>query len=550
MTTSIRTRIAPLAILLVGAAVFLTSPRTAAADVDVLLVGNSYIASNDLASYMDNLLAEVPAWADPNVASHNPGGRRLVQHLDDADGTNGETQLRQWMVTGSDAWAFVLLQEQSQIPSFPTNHPEVIGSVAAAVGLDDLIEAKGAATVFFQTWGRRDGDTQNPAQNPDYTTMQDNLDAGYEAYRAATTTEERPTWVAPVGTAFRRINALDADLFASLYVGDGSHPSVAGSYLAGLVIQATWSGRDPRRVQWAPAGLDPDDGAALRDAAAAVTWLAADGPLAFPWEIDWADWSNPDDVAPGAYAVSGAGVEPMVTLAEAGPALSRLVIGANHDGLAGSGRLVLAEGAELSAPTVVLGEVEDSRGGLMLVGGALEVELVEGGEGEGWIEFSDGELRAGAIDFELEQTGGEYIPTGLEPRVGSYTQTGGGLQLTMTGTSPALAVAGDAVLGGRLTLDVDATTLAVDQGVVLVRAAAIDVAGLEVVGPEHLAWAVQDDVDGQILVASLGELPPPPEIPDPEDIIDDALASICGCGGDEAAVALLLLMPLGLRRRR
>ena len=69
----------------------------------------------------------------------------------------------------------------------------------------------------------------------------------------ATSTDERPTWVAPVGLAYSHIYqgiltegvTLDGDsLFRLLYAADGSHPLV-GTYLAACVFYSTLSGESP-----------------------------------------------------------------------------------------------------------------------------------------------------------------------------------------------------------------------------------------------------------------------------------------------------------------
>ena len=52
--------------------------------------------------------------------------------------------------------------------------------------------------------------------------------------------------------------------FYRLYSGDGSHPSLDGSYLAGCVILGAISGLDPRSLSWVPDGLDPARAEALR----------------------------------------------------------------------------------------------------------------------------------------------------------------------------------------------------------------------------------------------------------------------------------------------
>jgi hypothetical protein len=101
----------------------------------------------------------------------------------------------------------VVLQEQSQIPGFPQDQSDFRASRRAAEDLDDRIEASGAQTLLLLTWGRRAGDEANRERFPDFTTMQAALTDGYLAYRDATSTEARPTWIAPAGPAFARVYA-------------------------------------------------------------------------------------------------------------------------------------------------------------------------------------------------------------------------------------------------------------------------------------------------------------------------------------------------------
>jgi hypothetical protein len=85
--------------------------------------------------------------------------------------------------------------------------------------------------------------------------MQDNLTSGYLGYIIETTTEERPSWIAPVGVGFRHIydsilangeDPLDPDsLFYRLYTNDGSHPSLLGAYLSACVFYGSITGESP-----------------------------------------------------------------------------------------------------------------------------------------------------------------------------------------------------------------------------------------------------------------------------------------------------------------
>jgi len=256
------------------------------ADVDgasgverALLVGNSYVGANDLRSIVEGLFDA--AGGDSSVHAVAPGGYRLDQHADDADGTNGDTRLRDLLVTGEEAglgWDVVVLQQQSQIPGFPTTEPVWIDMEEGGRVLRDLAADRGATTVLFMTWGYRDGDSRNPGMYPDYATMQDRIAPGYTELASRLSTPPHRVVVAPVGEAFRAIHLSgDEAAFRELYAADGSHPSLQGSYLAACVFLATLTGTSPVGIGWAPASLSDEDRDRLQGVADTVV-LAPDAP--------------------------------------------------------------------------------------------------------------------------------------------------------------------------------------------------------------------------------------------------------------------------------
>jgi Domain of unknown function (DUF4886) len=238
----------------------------------VLFVGNSYTAANSLSTLVGDLLTE--ANLGGYTMAYTLGAYRLEQHADDADGTHGDTTLRQHLVTGTEAalgWDVVVLQEQSQIPGFPETDPYWIAMVNGATTLRDLILATGADVVLFQTWGRRDGDSQNPSLYPDYATMQDQLTAGYDSLANHLWAANDPTYIAPVGEAWRTLHDTgDSAAFGELYATDGSHPSLSGSYLAACVLFATLTHSSPVGLTTAPQGVDATERLALQEIAEAL----------------------------------------------------------------------------------------------------------------------------------------------------------------------------------------------------------------------------------------------------------------------------------------
>jgi hypothetical protein len=215
----------------------------------VLFVGNSFTSANTLPALIHELAA-ADAGAKPVFAvSYTRNGGTL---RDAAKDRKLDALLR------DVRWDDVVLQEQSQIPSFP---PDVrrreMDPFARA--LHERIDANGASMILFMTWGYERGDGRNfPGDT--YAAMQARLRTGYDAVAA-----ELPASVAPVGLAWAEAHRSHPEL--RLWAGDGKHPALAGSYLAACVLYAALTDRDPRRSTFT-AGLGHDTAALLRAIAA------------------------------------------------------------------------------------------------------------------------------------------------------------------------------------------------------------------------------------------------------------------------------------------
>jgi len=89
--------------------------------------------------------------------------------------------------------------------------------------------------VFYETWGRKNGDASNCGSYPPictYLGMQNRLRASYKLF--ADTTQSA---MAPAGEAWRKSIAQNPTL--ELYSSDQSHPSLEGSYLTACVFYET-----------------------------------------------------------------------------------------------------------------------------------------------------------------------------------------------------------------------------------------------------------------------------------------------------------------------
>ena len=125
----------------------------------------------------------------------------------------------------SSNWDYVVLQAQSQEPSFPyfqVNTQTLPYAVQLADSVHSIYDCSQA--MFFMTWGRENGDPQWDSINT-FDKMNERLRNAY--LRFADSSESS---VSPVGVAWKYVR--DNHPSISLYTGDGSHPKPAGSYLA------------------------------------------------------------------------------------------------------------------------------------------------------------------------------------------------------------------------------------------------------------------------------------------------------------------------------
>ncbi len=241
--------IAPLLTLIAFVAAAQESPR-------VLFIGNSYTEVNNLPQMVFNIARSMGD--DMTYSSNTPGGCTFQGHC--------SNQSMQLICQGG--WDVVVLQEQSQYPSFPQSQVEA-EVFPYAERLVDSIYAHNpcAEPMFYMTWGRRDGDQQNAQYFPvlgTYEGMDSMLCLRY-TYMA----EANDASLCPVGRVWRYLHDNNREI--NLYASDGSHPSQAGTYAAACAFYTLIFHRDPSAIEYA-AGLDPEVAAAIRHAVRTVVY--------------------------------------------------------------------------------------------------------------------------------------------------------------------------------------------------------------------------------------------------------------------------------------
>ncbi|HIC63584.1 MAG TPA: hypothetical protein EYO91_05090, partial [Gemmatimonadetes bacterium] len=260
-------------------------PKTSA--LDVLMLGNSYTSQNDLASKLDSILTD--GGENAEVSALTGGGLKLYEH----EGRARESG-NQWNFSLNEPNDFVILQDQSQVPSFPTNSEYWQDSRDAAIYLNQRALSSDGNTILFMTWGYKDGDSNNQWRNPDYPTMQLHLQQGYEMYLENITTQSEPAFIAPVGLAYKHLYDAIANTgadpsagptpFSTLYSSDGSHPSIDGTYLSACVFHAVITGESPVGRTY-PGQISPPRALELQETAAATVFNETADYL-YPFEIE------------------------------------------------------------------------------------------------------------------------------------------------------------------------------------------------------------------------------------------------------------------------
>ena len=219
-------------------------PAKRHAPLRVLFIGNSFTARNDLPGLIARLAAARGIDVEHKLISR--GGASLRTHWN-----KGEAQ----EAIRGGSYDYVVLQEQSTLPV--KNAERMKENVRL---FDEVIRAAGSKTALYMTWARRHAPEAQRAITDAYSSV----------------ARETGATLMPVGVAWQSfLRKHDRPV---LHDKDGSHPSLAGSYLAACVFLQAFFGQSPRGVAEQVPGLDPTDADLLQRAAdASVSGFSKSG---------------------------------------------------------------------------------------------------------------------------------------------------------------------------------------------------------------------------------------------------------------------------------
>jgi len=223
----------------------------------ILFIGNSYTDVNNL----PQMVSDVSASAGDTVTfvSIAPGGYTLNNHCQNATTITNIT---------NGGWDFVVLQEQSQLPSFPIEQVAT-ETFPYAHTLDSLINVHNpcAETVFYMTWGRKNGDDSNCAEWPPVCTYQ-GMDSLLRL-RYTIMAETNNAILAPAGALWHYLISNNPSM--ELYSSDKSHPSVAGTYATACAFYSVLFRKDPTAITFT-SSVGIADAEIIRNAAKMVVY--------------------------------------------------------------------------------------------------------------------------------------------------------------------------------------------------------------------------------------------------------------------------------------
>lgn len=216
--------------LLLGAAIFTHAQESQR----VLFIGNSYVTSNNLPQLLHNVA--LSTGHDLQVDQNAPGGHTFNQH------TQNTTTLAK---INQGNWDFVVLQEQSQMPSFPASYVQN-NVFPYAAQLNALIEQANPCgeTLFYMTWGRQNGDQSNCPNQPVLCTYEGMDDLLQQRYTQMA--QDNNALLSPVAAVWRYLRTHHPEI--ELYSADQSHPSLAGSYAAACTFYTVILREDPTAI--------------------------------------------------------------------------------------------------------------------------------------------------------------------------------------------------------------------------------------------------------------------------------------------------------------
>jgi hypothetical protein len=234
----------------------------------VLIVGNSYTRFNVFPRLLQRLAAGVPGGVRMLVDAEARSGFSLRMHL---RGGQALPRIR------AGHYSHVVLQAHSMSA---IDHPsELAADVERFKQTADQVHAR---TVLYETWPRHPG-ARLYRKHPLVHSYEDM--AGRVEHTYAEIAQQLGAVLAPIGSAFEHAFSSEPEL--AVWGPDGSHPTLAGSFLAACVLYGSITGEDPRASTYVPLTMPADHAQRIKAIAADTLAIPVPEPAAEPAEPEW-----------------------------------------------------------------------------------------------------------------------------------------------------------------------------------------------------------------------------------------------------------------------
>lgn len=186
--------------------------------------------------------------------------------------------------TSQEPWDFIVLQDQSTIPSGAKGSNSKQESLCALSSFFAplLKNLPSTRPVLYSTWGRRDTYTSKAnGEQLSFEVMNARTSEGYRDYKLQLQSGGVPLdpLIAPAGKAFGLVKS-DGDnspvSHYDLYDPDGTHPSLKGSYLVASLYYGMFFERNPTDISYRPPGISAYEATYLRSIAASALNIDVD----------------------------------------------------------------------------------------------------------------------------------------------------------------------------------------------------------------------------------------------------------------------------------
>lgn len=213
--------------------------------LDILFIGNSYTFMHSMPQMILNIAKSDHNNAiELNIQSITISSARLKEHWNEGSAAQSIQQ---------KPWDFVVLQDQSD---WATLEDGVINNLAYITRFKQITKQSNEKAIItvFKTWPKqkdsgwyKNAETRNYLRSHNFMRLSIDQNTTNNANKANVD-------IVPISDYWLYI--LDNNIPVRLYEPDGSHPSVAGSYLNALVFYRYFTMSKLENIPYAPVGIN------------------------------------------------------------------------------------------------------------------------------------------------------------------------------------------------------------------------------------------------------------------------------------------------------